>query len=408
MSLKNKIQQSAKNIFNDLVSVRRHLHQNPELSFQEFHTAEYLASFLEKENIPFKKGIAKTGIVALIKGTKPSSPFSSGEGAGGEAKVVALRADMDALPILETNKIEYKSKNDGVMHACGHDVHMTSLLGAAKILNQLKNEFEGTVKLIFQPSEEKSPGGASVMIKEGVLENPKVQSIIGQHVYPQLEAGKVGMRAGNYMASADEIYITVKGKGGHASAPHLLVDPIVIASHIIIALQEVVSRNADPFTPSVLSFGKIIGNGANNVIPDEVKIDGTFRTYDEKWRIRALELVKKKTIEIAKSMSGEAEVFLPAGYPFLKNDEQLTQRAFSYAQQYLGNENVVELPMRMSSEDFSFYTHHVPGCFYRLGTGNASKGITSNIHTSTFNIDESALEIGAGLMAWMAVNELSA
>src|SRR5262249_26110367 len=273
--VKEKIQAAAKEFLPEITSVRRHLHAHPELSFKEHKTVEYVSSQLTSFGITNQKRAAQTGLVALLEGKNPGK------------KTIALRADMDALPIQETNDVEYRSKNSGVMHACGHDVHTSSLLGAAKILSRLKNDFEGSVKFIFQPGEEKLPGGASLMIKEGVLKNPSPKSILGQHVLPQLQTGKVGFRSGIYMASSDELYVTVKGKGGHGAMPHLNIDPVLIASHIIVALQQVVSRMASPIIPSALSFGKVIANGANNVIPDEVFMEGTFRTFDESWREEA-------------------------------------------------------------------------------------------------------------------------
>jgi amidohydrolase len=343
--------------------------------------------------------------VALIEGKNPSK------------KVVALRADIDALPIVEANDVEYKSKNIGVMHACGHDVHTASLLGAAKILSELKDEFEGTVKLIFQPGEEKLPGGASLMIKEGVLETPHVQSIFGQHVFPSMEAGKVGFRKGMYMASTDEIYVTVKGKGGHAAMPKDYNSPLLIASAILLELNktfmlqanELVSENAaiKIIPPTVLAFGKIVGNGATNVIPDEVHIEGTFRTMNEVWRKEVHAKMKAMAENIAKEMGGTCEFNIIPGYPFLVNDEITTEKATLAAQDYLGKENVEELQVRMTAEDFAFFSQKIPACFYRLGTGNKSKNIVSGIHTATFDIDEKALEIGAGLMAWLSLNELN-
>src|ERR1700754_1239561 len=320
--MKERIQQLAKNIFNDVLANRRHLHSHPELSFEEVETSAFIAKKLDELGIGWER-MADNGLVALIKGEKPSD------------KVVALRADMDALPILEANDVPYKSQNEGVMHACGHDVHTSSLLGTAKILTELKAEFGGTVKLIFQPAEEKLPGGASLMIKEGVLENPKPQAVIGQHVMPLIDAGKVGFRAGKYMASTDEIYVTVRGKGGHAAQPQQNIDPVLIAAHILTALQQVVSRFADPKTPSVLSFGKVIANGATNVIPNEVYLEGTFRTMDEKWRNEAHIKMKKLAEGIAESMGGSCEFNIMRGYPFLINEEKLTRATRSHAEDYL-------------------------------------------------------------------------
>lgn len=376
----------------EIIAIRRHLHAHPEISFEEYNTSETIALKLREYNIPFKQGIVKTGIVALIKGKNP------------EKKTVALRADMDALPIAEMNTCEYKSVNTGLMHACGHDVHSASLLGTAKILNELKSEFEGTIKLIFQPGEEKLPGGASLMIKEGVLVNPTPDNMFGQHVFPSMEVGKVGFRSGMYMASTDELYMTVRGKGGHAAMVNEYVNPLLIASKILTELNDEFMGKAG--IPTVLAFGKITGNGATNVIPDEVKVEGTFRTMDETWRAEAHQKMKKIALEIASKMKGSCDFRIELGYPFLVNDEITTKTAKSAAERYLGKENVEELPMRMTAEDFAFFSQKVPSCFYRLGTGNKSKGITSGVHTATFDIDEAALEIGAGLMAWLAINEL--
>lgn len=386
-----KIKGLASKFHKDAVSYRRELHAHPELSFQEANTSKYIAIKLKEFNIPFKTGVGGYGVVGLLQGKNPKK------------KVIALRADMDALPILEKNKVSYCSQNEGVMHACGHDVHMASLLGTARILSQLRNEFEGTIKFIFQPAEEKAPGGASIMIKEGVLKNPAPGFILGQHVTPELEVGKIGFRAGKFMASSDEIYITVKGKGGHAAAPHKLVDPVLMASHLIIALQQIVSRYSNPIMPSVVSFGKVIANGATNVIPDEVKIDGTFRTFDETWRKEAKVKMKHLAETLVRSMGGTCDFNIVESYPFLKNDEATTARMIAGAEAFVGKKNVVEMDMRMGSEDFAFYSQQIPACFYRLGTGNTKKGITMPVHTSTFDIDENALETGMGLMAWLAV-----
>ncbi len=395
MSLVNKIKKLSSSKLEQVRKIRHHLHAHPELSFQEFETAKFVARQLQELGLEPTTGIANTGLSVEIKGKNPDS------------KMTLLRADMDALPITEENDVPYKSKNIGVMHACGHDVHTSSLLGSAMILNELKDEFEGTLKLIFQPGEEKAPGGAKMMIEEGVLNEPSIKNIIGQHVMPLIPVGKVGFRSGIYMASADEIYFTVKGEGGHAAHPHTLVDPVLIASHIIVAMQQIVSRNASPLTPSVLSFGKIEAMGATNVIPNEVKVSGTFRTLDETWRAKALQRIQDLAKGIAQSMGGDVEFNIVNGYPYLKNEEKLTERAKNFAIDYLGKENVVDLDIWMAAEDFAFYSQEIDACFYRLGVRNESKGITSGVHTPTFNIDENALEIGMGLMAWIAINEIN-
>ncbi|MBE5319589.1 amidohydrolase [Pedobacter sp. MR2016-19] len=391
--IKNKVQELAAHIFNDVVGYRQHIHANPELSFKEFETSLFIKDKLNKWGIEYTD-CANTGVVGLIKGNLASD------------KVIALRADMDALPIHEANDKPYRSKNHGVMHACGHDVHTSSLLGTAYILNQLKDNFGGTIKLIFQPAEELLPGGASIMIKEGVLENPKPNYIVGQHVMPLIDAGKVGFRSGIYMASTDELYVTVTGKGGHGAQPHQNIDPVVIASHIIIALQQVVSRNADPRIPSVLSFGKVIANGATNIIPNEVKIEGTFRTLDEDWRDEAHKRMKKMAEGIAESMGGSCDFDIHRGYPFLINEEKLTANARAFAEEFLGKENVVDLDIWMAAEDFSFYSQVTDACFYRLGTGNAAKDTQYSVHTPRFDVDEDALKISTGLMAYIALKQL--
>ena len=385
--LKEKIKELAEQYQQEFISVRRHLHSYPELSYQEFETSKYVQQKLTELNIPFEVK-ATTGIVGLIKGKNPDS------------RVIALRADMDALQIQEENEVEYKSKNDGVMHACGHDVHTTCLLGASKILQQLKDEWEGTVKLIFQPGEEKNPGGASLMIKEGALENPRPQGIFGMHVHPGLSLGKLSFRKGRVMASADEIYITIKSKGGHAAAPHLTADTVLVASHLIVSLQQIISRNRNPTQPSVLSICSIQGGHTTNVIPSEVKLKGTFRAMDEAWRYKAHELIKKQTIELVSAMGAEADILIDVGYPFVDNDPQLTDVAWQLANEYWGRQNVEETELRMGAEDFGYYTHVVPGCFYRLGVRNEEQGIVHNVHTPRFNIDESAIRSGIEMMAW--------
>ncbi len=378
----------------EVVSMRRHLHANPELSYQEHNTVQYVAARLRSFGIEPVEGIAGTGLIAEIRGTNPDN------------KSIALRADMDALPIHEANDVPYKSKNPGVMHACGHDVHTSSLLGTAKILPDIKGEFEGTVRLLFQPGEEKNPGGASYMIRDGALKNPQPAGIIGQHVYPLLEAGKIGFKEGMFMASADEIYLKVIGKGGHGAWPELCIDPVVIASHVIIGLQQIISRNASPRQPTVLTFGKITGDGATNIIPEEVNIAGTFRAMDEVWRDEALAKIKKMAEGIAEGMGGRCEVDISRGYPYLENNPALTRRIREAAEAYVGPGNVVDLDISLGAEDFAYYSQVIPAAFSRLGTRNEARGLTSYVHTPTFDIDENALRIGPGLMAWMAVTEL--
>ncbi len=394
MELAEKIKGLSSRLLPEIVAFRRHLHRHPELSFEEFETSAFIQAELAKLSVDSLEKKATTGVVALIRGKNP------------EKKVVGLRADIDALPITEQNAVAYKSQNMGVMHACGHDVHTASLLGVAKILCELRNEFEGTIKLIFQPGEEKLPGGASILIKEGVLQNPAVNSMLGQHVMPYLPVGTVGFRPGMYMASADEIYVTVTGKGGHAAMPENFVDPIAITAQIISALQQVVSRNANPKIPTVLSFGHIEGHGATNVIPSEVKLQGTFRTLNEKWRQEAHIKMKKMAEGIAEAMGATCHFDIHKGYPYLENNAALTARAKTWAEVYLGHDKVVDLDIWMAAEDFSYYSQQVDSCFYRLGIRNEEKGITSGVHTPTFDIDESALETGMGLMAWLAIQEL--
>jgi amidohydrolase len=389
--IKAHIQQLAKKYAAEFKDIRHHIHANPELSYQEFETSSFIQQKLAGYGIPFEVK-ATTGVIGLIKGKNPAK------------KILALRADMDALPITEENDVEYRSKNPGVMHACGHDVHTTCLLGAAKILNELKDQWEGTVKLIFQPGEEKNPGGASLLIQEGVLENPKPEKIYALHVHPGLEVGKMSFRNGMVMASADEIYISIKSKGGHAAAPQFTADTILIASHLVISLQQIVSRNNSPFNPSVLSITSFQGGNTTNVIPSEVKLMGTFRAMNEEWRFKAHELIKKQTLQLVEAMGAEASIHIDVGYPFVLNDEALGNMARKKAEDYIGMDNVEETELRMGAEDFAYYSHRIPACFFRLGAGNKAKGISSGVHTPTFNIDEDAIEIGMGMMAWLGAD----
>jgi len=389
----DKIKAAALKIHQQVITNRRHLHAHPELSYDEYNTSAFVAQQLTQLGIPFTK-MANTGLVGLIVGEKKSD------------NVIALRADMDALPITEANDVPYKSKNIGIMHACGHDVHTASLLGTAQILNDLKADFGGIVKLIFQPAEERLPGGASLMIAEGVLENPKPQAVLGQHVMPLIDAGKIGIRSGKYMASTDEIYVTIKGKGGHGAQPQQNIDPVVIMAHLITGLQQIISRNADPRSPSVLSFGKVIANGATNVIPNEVYMEGTFRTLNEFWRADAHKKMLKMAIGIVEGMGGTVDFNIVKGYPFLVNEPMLTSNVKQFAIEYLGSENVMDLDIWMAAEDFAYYSQATDACFYRLGTRNEIRGITSSVHTPTFDIDETALNTSTGLMAYLTLKQL--
>jgi hippurate hydrolase len=382
-----RIKELAASYAPDIIAIRHHLHAHPELSYKEFETSAFVRRQLDAYGIPWKI-IADTGVVGIIEGRNPSS------------RIIALRADMDALPIQEENQVPYRSVNAGVMHACGHDVHTSCLLGAARILSETKEEWKGTVKLIFQPGEERNPGGASIMIREGVLESPKPSCIVGLHVNPQLETGKLSFRGGKVMASADEIYITVSGKGGHAAAPHNTTDVILVASHIVVGLQQIVSRNNNPFSPSVLSICAFNGGYTTNVIPNEVKLMGTFRAMDEQWRFKAHELIRRHVEAIGEGMGAEVDLTIDVGYPNVYNDENLHEIAMASAKAYMGDDLVEETELRMGAEDFGYYSQLVPGCFFRLGTGNVAKGITSGVHTPTFNIDENAIEIGMGMMAY--------
>lgn len=390
MILKEKIQELAKDLLPQIIEIRRNIHQYPELSFQEYETSKYIKSVLTDWGIPFQENIADTGIVVLLKGSDS------------EKNCVALRADFDALPIQEENEAVYCSKKNGVMHACGHDAHTASLLGVLNILNLLKSQWEGSVKFIFQPAEERLPGGAQQMIKEGVLENPKVDYMFGQHVFPDLQVGKAGFKSGMYMASTDELHITIKGKGGHAALPEKNKNPIKIASKLVLDLYEYFDREKE--SPSVFSIGFIDGNGSTNVVPDKVKMMGTLRAMDENWRMKAHNRMLAITETLAKKHNVDIDFEIRKGYPFLENNIPLTEKAIELAKQYLGEENVVLLPIRMTAEDFAYFTKEVPSCFYRLGTANKQKGIVHGLHTSKFDIDENSLEIGMGLMAFLTIN----
>jgi amidohydrolase len=389
------IRDEAEKLFGIIREIRRSIHANPELSFSEFKTSSLLKEILTANSIPFTDGWVKTGILATIQGAS-----------GG--KNIALRADMDALPIQEMNQTTYASTVPGVMHACGHDVHSACVLGAGLILNNLKSKFSGSVQLLFQPGEEVLPGGARLMLEEGIFHSRQPDSVFAQHVYPSLQAGKVGFREGQYMASTDEIYITVTGKGGHGAMPHQVNDPVVAAAQIILSLQQVSSRLAPPTIPTVLSFGKVSADGATNIIPDKVMLEGTFRTMNEEWRMKAHKHIHRIASETASGFGVHADVDIRKGYPVLTNEPALTKRSRTSAAEYLGKEQVIDLDIRMTAEDFAWIAQEYPSCFYRLGTAGKAGDFQSGVHTNTFDIDEDALKTGSGLMAYLAIKELLA
>lgn len=386
--MKEKILELSDLFFDEIVSIRRYMHMHPELSFQEFETSNYIKSILKSWDINFLDGYANTGILVNLEGKEPSS------------RVIALRADFDALPILEENDVEYKSKNEGIMHACGHDAHTASMLGALKILHQTKDYWKGTIKFIFQPAEERIPGGAKQMIEEGVLKNPNVQHVIAQHVLPELEVGKVGFRCGIYMASTDELYITISGKGGHAAIPSSYNNPIIASSELVLNLNQFFNDKAD----AIFAIGYIDGKGSTNIIPNEVNLMGTFRALDESFRLESHNHMNRIVDQVAKKYNIKIDLNIKKGYPALKNDIQFTLNQLNKAKEFLGEQNVIDLPIRMTAEDFSYFANAVPSCFYRLGTGNKDKGLTHGLHTSKFNIDEDSLKIGMGLMAFLAIS----
>jgi amidohydrolase len=391
MQLRDKILQLTDKYFSEVVQIRRAIHANPELAFQEVETSRLVAETLEKNRMLVKKGVAKTGVVGTLKGKN-------------SGKVIALRSDMDALPILEATGLPFASKNQGKMHACGHDAHTAIGLGAAMVLSELKEELHGEVRFLFQPSEEKNPGGASFMIADGALDG--VDEIYGLHVIAQHDAGMVGFCSGEMMASADELYITIKGKSGHGARPHFTIDPIVTSAQVITALQTLVSRNLDPFSQGVITIGSIHGGFAPNIIPEEVKLVGTLRSMTKEWREYAHIRVKEIVEGICSAMGATYEVIIDKGYPVLSNDLAKTVFAEGCAQELFGRDHVFTAERLMGAEDFAYYLEKVPGTFYRLGIRNQKQGITADIHNDHFTIDETALKTGVAMQAYLAVKAL--
>ncbi len=376
-------------LFEKVKGYRNHMHQFPELSFKEFKTMEFVCDQLTLLGIPFSSPVAGTGVLAVIRGDHHHENQSC----------VGLRSELDALPIQEQNEVEYRSKNDGVMHACGHDVHTAILLGTAELLMEIRNELPHPVKLFFQPGEEKNPGGASLMIEAGALKNPPVHELFALHVFPEMEVGKIGFKEGLYMASCDEIHLTIHGKGGHGAMPHQTIDPIMIGAQLLTGLQQIVSRNCDPKIPCVLSFGHFEALGATNIIPEKAILKGTFRTMNEEWRSKALKLIEQHIQSTCSQFGAKAELDISKGYPFLENDPELTKRLRKTAISFFGDSKVDELPIRLTSEDFSFYAQHLPVCFFRLGVSSKNDSNQFGVHHPKFNIDEEAMFVGVQAMA---------
>ncbi len=388
--MKNKIKELTQQYKGDVIAYYRHFHAHPELSFEEYETARFICAELQNMKIPYRSGIGGNGILARIEGLNPLK------------KVIALRADMDALPVCETNELPWKSGNENVMHACGHDAHTACLLGAAKVLNCLKDSFEGTILLIFQPGEEKAPGGARLMLEDGIFQDIEPELIIAQHVSVDYPTGTMAFLPGKIMASADEIHVKIKGKGGHGALPHLTNDTVLAGAQTLVSLQQVRSRLCHPLTPMVLTFGRFLAGGAQNIIPHEVQLSGTFRTVDETWRAEAIRHIRRIIDETSKAYGCTAEIDIPDGYPCVINDAEVTRKAREFAEEWIGKEHVASLEMRMTSEDFAFFTQQYPCTFYRFGVKGASNTNTGGLHSATFHIDEAALETGLGGMAWLA------
>lgn len=390
----NNVKQLASRYYSKMVEYRRYFHQHPELSGKEKETARYICNILDELQIPYQYNVSGYGVVALLKGEKNGT------------KTVALRADMDALPIQEKSDKAYRSLVDGVSHACGHDLHIACLLGALHILNDLKSEFGGEVKAIFQPSEEEYAGGAKYMIADGVLKDPEVDVIFGLHATPGIETGQIGVRPGVMMASTDELRLHITGKGGHAALPREVVNPIDMGIEVMQEIKDFVNQQNRDNVPTVLAFGRFVAEGKTNVIPEQAEVEGTLRTFDEKWRAAVLNKLEEIALRKAKQHGGTIVADIRNGYPVLKNEEITTQKFIKQAQCYLGEENVLDLPLRMTAEDFAYFLEEKPGVFFRLGTSNFQEGIIQKLHAPDFEADEKSMETGSGLLAWVAINEL--
>lgn len=397
MDLINNIKECVEVHFDETVRRRQELHQHPELSFQEYQTAAYIKAALDKLSIPYIS-VADTGVVAWITGKKSISD-----------DVIILRADIDALPIQELNEVSYKSNHDGVMHACGHDFHTSNLLGVATVLQELEHLFSGKILFLFQPAEERIPGGAQEILRSGVLDKyeDRIKAVLGLHVSPQLDVGEVGICPGKFMASSDEFYVRIKGKGGHAAEPHTAIDPVYIGAQLVSSLQHIISRRANPAIPSVLTFGHFIGNGAVNVIPDEVYMEGTFRTMDEQWRKEALEQIEYLIRELPKSFGADVELTVKNGYPFLYNNPSLSREVRTYMTEILPEENVKEVGIWMAAEDFAYYSHRFPSLFFLVGIRNMQQAPQYGLHNAKFNLDEDSFRTSMQAMIHASIRLLA-
>ncbi len=395
-ALPERIRKKARLLFPEIVRIRREIHRHPELSFKEFRTTALIREFLLKLGLKIEHDFLETGIAALLEGGEKKT----------EGKLVALRADIDALPLQEENTHEFCSLENGVMHACGHDMHTAILLGAAVVLSDIKKSLPGDVLFIFQPGEEKAPGGAKPLIEAGLFRQYHPSAVFALHCLPQLQSGKLALREGAIMAAADELYITVYGEGGHASAPHKTIDPVLAAAHIVTALQHLVSRVVSPYEPAVVSISSIHGGGATNIIPGKVHMTGTLRTMNEELRREMHKRLRETVEQIGMGMGARAEIEIVDGYPVVVNHPETTRVIREAFVAYFGKNSVEECEPFMTAEDFAYYLQHCPGTFIHLGTGSSKPEKGNTLHSPFFNPDESAIGTGMEAMSYAALSWL--
>ncbi|MEJ5244872.1 MAG: M20 family metallopeptidase [Bacteroidota bacterium] len=385
-----EIRNQVEEIYQQVVDFRRKIHQNPELSNKEFATTDFIISILKENNIEYKR-ITETGAVGII---------------GNGNNCIALRADIDALPIKEETGLPFASQNPGIMHACGHDFHTAILLGSAIILKKFEEHLDGTIKLIFQPSEELIPGGALKMIKAGVLDNPRPKYVFGQHIYPELNTGEIAVSAGPVMAAADELYWNLYGKGSHAAQPHMGNDPLIVAAHLIIHLQAMLNKNKNPFSPAVLSVTSVIGGKATNIFPEFASMQGTLRTFDESLRSKLHKLIENNSRQIASLFDVKCDVEVRKGFPALINNSELVDKFKDIANQALGVNNVHSFEPKMWAEDFAYFAREIPSVFWFLGVKQSVDSEVVPLHNSKLNPDEQAMKTGMLAMVNAAIELL--